>query len=334
MKIGILRGQENSFPEALIQRINDKSKKQQAGVTAEFVKIGGVRMDEPAEYRVIIDRISQDVPFYRAYLKNAALAGSEIINNPFWWSADDKFFNYALAARLGVATPKTVIVPHNTHPPDTTSESMRNLIYPVDWARLFSYVGFPAFLKPFAGGGWKHVYPVHNADEFFHFYNQTGSLCMTLQEAIDFTEYYRCYCIGRKQVHLMRYDPKRPHHERYVKNALPIPAAMEKRLRQDCVTLCNALGYDINTLEFAVRDGIPYAIDFLNPAPDADYHSVGAENFEWVVEAVSELAIERARQKPAPPKDYLWSNFLKDNRPPSAETKTPSTRRAAAEKKS
>ncbi len=334
MKIGILRGQENSFPEALIQRINDKSKKQQAGVTAEFVKIGGIRMDEPLEYRVIIDRISQDIPFYRAYLKNAALAGTEVINNPFWWSADDKFFNYALAERLGVAAPKTVILPHNSHPPDTTSESMRNLIYPMDWARIFSYVGFPAFLKPFAGGGWKHVYHVHNEDEFFHSYNQTGTLCMTLQEAIDFTEYYRCYCIGRKQVHIMQYDPKRPHHERYVKNAPPIPAAIEKRLIKDCITLCTALGYDINTLEFAVRDGIPYAIDFLNPAPDADYHSVGAENFEWVVEAVSDLAISRALQKPSAPKEYLWSNFLDGQKKTTAETRVKKPRRTAAEKKS
>jgi len=334
MKIGILRGQENSFPEALIQRINDKSKKQQASVTAEFVRIGGIRMDEPLDYRVIIDRISQDIPFYRAYLKNAALAGTEVINNPFWWSADDKFFNYALAERLGVAVPKTVILPHNAHPPETTSESMRNLTYPMDWARIFAYVGFPAFLKPFAGGGWKHVYHVHDENEFFHFYNQTGTLCMTLQEAIDFTEYFRCYCIGRKQVRIMRYDPKRPHHERYVKNAPPIPAAMEKRLVKDCLTLCSALGYDINTLEFAVRNGVPYAIDFLNPAPDADYHSVGADNFEWIVEAVADLAIARALKKPSVPKDYLWSQFLNDQAAPTGEAKVKKPRRPAGEKKS
>ena len=132
----------------------------------------------------------------------------------------------------------------------------------------------------------------------------------------------------------MQYDPKRPHHERYVKNAPPIPAAMEKRLVKDCITLCTALGYDINTLEFAVRDGVPYAIDFLNPAPDADYHSVGAENFEWVVEAVSDLAISRALEKPAPPKEYLWSGFLNAQAAPVAETKVKKPRPTAAEKKS
>ena len=70
--------------------------------------------------------------------------------------------------------------------------------------------------------------------------------------------------------------------------------------------LCGALGYDLNTVELAVRDGIPYAIDFMNPAPDADYHSVGHDNFEWIVKAVAELLAAKAkaprrRMRIAPP---------------------------------
>ena len=105
-KIGIIFGMENTFPPALVQRINNMNLE---GVTAEFVKVGGVKMADPSGYRVIIDRISQDIPFYRAYLKNAVLSGTIVINNPFWWTADDKFFNYALAYKLGVAIPPTVI---------------------------------------------------------------------------------------------------------------------------------------------------------------------------------------------------------------------------------
>ena len=67
-----------------------------------------------------MDRISHDIPFYRAYLKNAVLSGTFVINNPFWWGADDKFFNYALASKIGVATPRTVILPHKVNPPGTT----------------------------------------------------------------------------------------------------------------------------------------------------------------------------------------------------------------------
>jgi glutathione synthase/RimK-type ligase-like ATP-grasp enzyme len=103
-KIGIVFGMEDTFPGALVARINDLKVKD---VRAEFVKIGGVKMAEPSDYRVIIDRISHDIAFYRAWLKNAVLGGTKVINNPFWWGADDKFFNYALASRIGVAVPRT-----------------------------------------------------------------------------------------------------------------------------------------------------------------------------------------------------------------------------------
>jgi glutathione synthase/RimK-type ligase-like ATP-grasp enzyme len=239
------------------------------------------------------------------------LRGTTVINNPFWWSADDKFFNYCLAERLGVAVPRTVLLPHKDHPPTTTERSMRNLKYPLDWDGIFDHVGFPAFLKPHSGGGWKHVYKVNSPEEFFHAYDQTGDLCMTLQQGIEFEDYFRCYVINRKQVHVMRYDPRQPHHLRYVPGNPPAGAVMEERLVKDCLTLCRALGYDMNTVEFAVAGGIPYAIDFLNPAPDAARESVGEENFRWIVGAIAEMAIERALQPAAQSGDYLWSGFLR-----------------------
>ncbi|HLY17090.1 MAG TPA: hypothetical protein VKR61_07685 [Bryobacteraceae bacterium] len=310
-KIGILYGMENSFPGALVDRINSF---QAPDVHAESLVVGGVGMAQPSGYRVIVDRISQDIPFYRSYLKNAVLGGAIVINNPFWWSADDKFFNYAMAERIGVAVPRTVLLPHKKHPPDTTERSMRNLRYPLNWDEIFDYVGFPAFLKPHAGGGWKSVYKVDNPQELFAAYDQTGELCMTLQKAVDFTEYFRCYVIGREKVWVMRYDPKQPHADRYVKNPPPIEPAMYARVTGDCLKLCRALGYDMNTVEFAVEDGIPYAIDFLNPAPDADVHSVGPENFEWVVNAMAELAIQKALSDEQPAAEFRWANFLAGNR--------------------
>src|SRR5271165_283715 len=142
-------GMENTFPPALVEKINGMKVED---VKAEFVKLGGVKMAEPSEYRVIIDRISQDIEFYRAFLKNAVLSGTIVINNPFWWSADDKFFNYALASKLGVAVPNTVVLPHKSHPPGTSVQSMRNLRFPLNWDEVFEYIGFPAFLKPFKIG--------------------------------------------------------------------------------------------------------------------------------------------------------------------------------------
>ncbi|MBN1302770.1 MAG: hypothetical protein JW995_16255 [Melioribacteraceae bacterium] len=306
-KIGILFGQENTFPQAFVERVNSKKEN---GIKAEFVKIDKVVQGEPQGYDVLIDRISQDIPFYRGMLKNAALSGTAVINNPFWWSADEKFFNNALATKIGVKVPKTVLLPSNQHPPDTNEYSMRNLAYPLDWEWIFSYVGFPAFFKPFAGGGWKNVYKLENRDEFFNAYNETGTLVMMLQEAIEFTDYFRCYCLDRNFVRIMQYDPKQPHHLRYIKNAAPVERKMLQTIEENVLKINNGLGYDFNTAEFAVRDGIAYAIDFCNPAPDADIHSVGEENFEWVVEHAALMAIDRAKKHIEGQNNLTWGDFI------------------------
>jgi hypothetical protein len=306
-KIGVLFGMENSFPGALVENINAR---QVPGLHAEFVQTGAVHLDEHADYAVIVDRISHDIPFYRAFLKHAALTGTFIINNPFWWSADDKFFNYTLAAKLGVSIPPTVILPHKKHPEGTTDRSMRNLEYPLNWDAVFAYVGEHGFMKPVNGGGWRDVYHIHNRDEFFDAYNRSHQLCMMYQKAVDFSEYFRCYVVGQSKVHIMPYDPRRPHHERYIQT----PPAYDKKLlacvEADALKLCRALGYDLNTVEFAVENGIPYAIDFMNPAPDADLHSVGQANFDWIVREVADLAIAKASATSIALGELRWSSFL------------------------
>ncbi|HEX4020699.1 MAG TPA: hypothetical protein VHX63_06115 [Acidobacteriaceae bacterium] len=319
-KIGVLFGMENTFPGALVERINAMD---HDGIVAEFLETGGVAMAKPSPYAVIVDRISHDIPFYRGYLKNAVLSGTFVINNPFWWSADDKFFNYALAQKLGVAVPRTVLLPHKHLPPGTTERSMRNLQYPLDWDGIFEYVGFPAFLKPFDGGGWRDVYHVHNREDFFHAYDQTRDLCMTLQAAVNFEEYFRCYVVGQKKVHIMAYDPRRPHHERYVQNPPAYSKQLLHRVEKDALTLCRALGYDLNTVEFAVENGVPYAIDFMNPAPDADRFGVGETNFEWIVNAVAELAVAKAKASDKhAPAEMRWSAWLNGLDAPVAKRTT------------
>jgi len=306
-KIGILFGQERSFPPALIDRINSK---EVDGITAEAVSIDKVVQAAPTGYSVIIDRISQDVPFYRAFLKNAAISGTAVINNPFWWSADEKFFNNALAEKIGVPVPKTVLLPSKDHPDDTSAESFSNLAFPLDWEGMFQYIGFPAFMKPYAGGGWKNVYKLDSADDFFRAYNETGQLVMMLQEAIDFESYFRCYCIGGKYVRVMHYEPRNPFHLRYAAN-FNISQEMHQLLEEYVLRLNQALGYDFNTVELAVRDGVPYAIDFCNPAPDADIHSVGQENFDWVLETAANYAIERAQAQKDGQDNLTWGSFVR-----------------------
>jgi len=306
-KIGILFGQEGSFPPAFVERVNAKTGGKD--IQAEFVRLDKVVQGEPCGYDVIIDRISQDVPFYRGFLKNAALTGTAVVNNPFWWSADEKFFNNALATKIGVAVPKTVLLPSHQVPTDTNDNSFRNLAYPLDWEGMFSYVGWPAYFKPFAGGGWKNVYKLNNPEEFFRAYSETGQLVMMLQEEVLFNMYFRCYSIDQRNVRIMPYEPRNPYHLRY-QTEWNAPRDILQKVEEGVLILNQYLGYDLNTVEFAIRDGVPLAIDFCNPAPDAEAASVGQANFEWVVEAVSDMAIRKAREHKPGQDNLSWGKFI------------------------
>lgn len=320
MKVGLLVGRERSFPEAFIEYVNSSK----LGYTAEMVQVGGVRADEGKRYDLIIDRISHEIPFYRCYLKTAALNGTIVINNPFWWSADDKFFGTALVERLGIAIPRSILLPQKAYKEDVSDQSLRNLTYPLDWNAVLEYTGLPAIMKPYDGGGWKQVYKVHSLDELLHYYNQTDTTCMMLQEFITFDRYVRCYTIGRKDVRVMPYDPSKPYlKDQYFTDDNYLDKKLHERIVKDCLLLNEALGYDINTAEFAIRDGIPYAIDFTNPAPDADLQSVGRENQQWLLESVAALCtryLEGRMSKPEP--KLRWSEFMN---PPLAATESPKT---------
>jgi hypothetical protein len=288
-RIGILVGMEESFPAAFIERVN-----RTPGFQAELAKLGGIPERWKPPYRVLVDRISHEVPYYRLTLKAAALAGTYVINDPFWWSADDKFFGFSLAAKIGVRVPKTVLLPSKSYIPAIDPQrSLRNLEYPLDWEGIVRHVGFPAVLKPATGGGWKSVSRVNNMQELFRDYDASGELVMTLQEYIDFDEYVRCVCIGREDILPIQYDPRR---RCYIENNKPfLPRALEHEILDGAHKLNTALGYDMNSVEFACKDGVPYAIDFTNPAPDMHKESILPKHFEWCVEHMAKLVIAAAR---------------------------------------
>jgi hypothetical protein len=308
-RIGLLFGMEDTFPWALINAINSRA----AGIEAAPVEISVLKDDGVFPYDLILDRISHEVPFYRTYLKCAAASGVHIVNNPIWWSADDKFFDNLVAKAANVAVPRTVLLPHKDYPPSTEAKSFRNMKW-VNWDEVFAYLGWPIFMKPAYGGGWKDVYKVHNPTEFFDAYDQTRDLTMMAQEAIEFDSYYRCYVLGRKRVRIMMYNPKNPHHLRYVAD-YKTPPELETRMHRDAIALCEGLGYDMNTVEFAVRDGIPYAIDFMNCAPDADRASVGEENFDWMVANMADTLIEIVDEHKPLELTGSWPSVMNTSKP-------------------
>ncbi len=307
--VGILAGRETTFPAAIIESINFHGKGE---VKAEMCEFGGIEMDAPRHYDLVIDRISHEVPFYRATLKRLALEGCYVINNPFWWSADDKFFNFCLASKIGVAIPKTVLLPQQEYIDDIGEESLRNLQFPLDWDGIVEYTGLPAFLKPFDGGGWKNVSKITSIDQLLSEYNSSGQLCMTLQEGIDYDQFVRCYCVGQEKVLIMPYDPSKSYlsGEQYVHQPDYLETELKARVEGDVIKICKALGYDLNTVEFAIKDGIPFAIDFMNPAPDAELASVGEFNHRWIVDSMTSYVLDKLEKGFKMPK-YRWNSLLK-----------------------
>lgn len=291
MRIGLMCGREFSFPPAFIQAVNELGRPHD--IVGEHVKLGGTYMGESARYKVIVDRISHEVEYYRGYLKHAMLHGTYVINNPFWWTADDKFFNYTVVEKLGVTVPKTVLLPQKGYPADVdiNAESLRNLDYPIDWDAILEFIGLPAILKPYSGGGWKHVYKIHTKGELWEAYDGTSPYCMTLQEFIDFDHYVRCFTFGKSDIMPVAYDPKE---RRYLVIHDYLSPELGERVVRDARTINQALGYEMNTIEFAIKDGVPYAIDFLNPAPDFERDRITPFYFDIVVERMAKLVIDRA----------------------------------------
>ncbi len=297
-------GREWSFPPAFLEEVNRRN----AGVVAELVKVGAPRMDEASRYDVIIDRISHEVPFYRAYLKQAVVQGVTVVNNPFMWSADDKFFGAALADKLGVASPKTLALPNKNYIPGIVpEESLRNLIFPLDWRGIVEYVGLPCVLKDAHGGGWKEVYICHSMEELIHHYDSSGLLTMVVQEFVRWEHFVRCICLGQEHILPTKYDPRE---RKYLVDHAHLSAEVGARVVQDARTLVRALGYDMNSIEFAIRDGIPYAIDFMNPAPDMDIYSLTPHYFEWVVKTMADMAIQRALEPRPQERELRWHTLF------------------------
>ena len=310
--IGLLVGRENTFPGPFLDLVNKRGASD--GITAELAVLGGTpELFEPY-HAVLVDRISHEVPYYRAHLKSAVLLGTTVINDPFWWQADEKFFECTLARKLGVAVPKTIVLPNKQYIPDIDHvRSLRNLQFPLDWERLIEYTGLPAVLKPNTGGGWKDVFIVHSLEELITAYDQTGLKTMILQEYIDWDDYVRCICIGRQNILPIRYNPRAPFEDRY-QISRPVEGALRDQAIKDARTLVEALGYDMDTVEFAVKDGVLYAIDFLNPAPDFDNFSIKEDNFMWVLEKMTDLVLSYARGDAVPPwrDEHRWWKHVQE----------------------
>ncbi len=291
LRIGVMRGREESFPEAIVATINAKGGDE---VRAEFLQVGGTSMGEKCPYNVIMDRISHEVPYYQVYLKQASMQGTYVVNNPFWMNVDDKFFGYSLAQTMGIPVPKTVVLPNREYIADINAGSLRNL-WPIDWKARLEEVGLPCIMKPAFGGGWKNVTKIESIEHAIETYEQSGDLTMTLQEFIEWDDYIRCLCIGRKHARSIRYIPRPMGMGEYVQDLSVLNPEHARRAEEYSLRFNEVIGYDMNALEFAVKGDTVYAIDITNYVCDMDYKSLRDAHFHWAVDHMSDLLIEKAR---------------------------------------
>lgn len=305
-KIGVIFGNELSFPQELVERINSKTKKYKA----ESLSIDAIRNNEAIDYSVIFDRISYKVPFYNSFLKLALLNGTKVVNNPFWNCADNHIFQAALAAKIGIPTLKTVLLPSKELPDETNPDTFHNLKYPLDWDEVFSYVKFPAFLKPNYGHTSANSYKVYNKKEFFSAYELTGNRPMVLQQSIDFDAYYRCFVIARNRILIIRYEPGKPLHMRYEKAPESVDESVVKLLTPICNKVSNLLGFEFNSIDFGLLNGTAYAIDLVNPTPLADKEYLGDKHFDWLIDNTADYLIEIANTHTIAQDDFTFKNLI------------------------
>ncbi len=302
ISVGIISGKE-VFTSALLAELNSRP-----GIRAEWISLGPQSLQEKCPYNVVIDRLSHCYEFYQAYLKKAALDGAYVINNPFRFLCDDKFFNYGLAERLGVPVPKTVLLPSREYDERVLDrDDLHNLKEEFDWESVLDVVGLPAILKPYDGYGWREVYRVDTLDEVVKVYEESMMDVMMLQEFIEFDHYVRCFVVGGEAVLPTRYNPTE---RRYIVDHEHLSPDLGEQIVWSCRTLCTALGYDMNTVEFAIRDGVPYAIDFMNPVPEAKPEVITPVYFSWLVNHLCNFVEKVAREGRTTPYTFGPANVL------------------------
>ena len=305
--IAVLHGDEGTFPYDLISYLENKAP---SNISIKEICIGSVYSSDNFEYDVIIDRISHCIPFYREVMRLAFLTGAYVISNPFRTNPE-KFFANSVALRIGVNVPETVILPSKEWADYIKKTDLANLKYPLDWEGIIKTVGFPAVLKPVYGGGWRDVNIVNSLDELFYFYDKSGKKLMMLQEFINYSDYIRAFVVGKKYVRLSIFEPLHKKDitlKAYPEKEISLNGDIINEMKEKSCLLCDVLDYDVNSVEWAIKDGKAYAIDFCNQVPDARKEVINNINYKWFVSKLGDFAIECALEKPCL---NIWKSFEK-----------------------
>jgi hypothetical protein len=262
----------------------------------ERVTIEPFDLCQPCRYDVVLDRLTYWYNTSREWIKKAIVLNDVyVLNNPWTLQSMEKHTTYCAMMRLGMHVPDTWMVPPKEYEgfPDL-EPTLRRYARMFDLGELGRSLGYPMYMKPYAGGGWVGISRIENAEALRAAYEQSGVRLMHLQASIENHELFvRCVGIG-PQVRYVVYDPSAPLHDRYTMKA--VPAADLDTLRKITLTINSFFGWDFNSAEILRKEGVYHPIDFANACPDSQVTSLHY-HFPWLVKSKLRWAIFCAATK-------------------------------------
>ena len=289
--IGMLLGTEEDWPRAFEELVRRADVRVDSGGethtwATERVTIEPFSLRQGARHSIVIDRLAYWYYHPREWLKKAALMdGVYLLNNPFTFQSMEKHSAYCMLLRLGLHVPETWLIPPK-EPVDNVRWAYTAEKYnrEFDLPRIAEELGYPLFMKPFDGGGWRGVNRVTDAGTLTGAYDESGQELMHLQEAIDYDVFARTLTIGAEQRPL-RYDPSQPMHGRYTVEHEFLDADTGREV--DTISrMVNAIfRWEFNSCECLVADGVVHPIDYANACPDVALTSLHYY-FPWAITAL------------------------------------------------
>ncbi|RVT82244.1 hypothetical protein DXV76_17365 [Rhodobacteraceae bacterium CCMM004] len=316
-RIGLSLGADICWPiayETLLDRLNLDIKVGRDRVTfdCDRVTIEPFDLRQPVKYDVVIDRLTHWYSVSREWIKKAIVLNDlYVYNNPWSLQSNEKHTSYAAMMRLGLAIPETWMLPPKAYDPSEDLEpTLRKYARMFDLNEIGDKIGYPFFMKPYHGGGWKGVTKISDAADLHRAYDASGTEVMNLQKAVlPYEHFVRCVGLG-PQFRIVNYDPTAPLHDRYRMETDFLPEADQKTLIDTALTINTFFGWDFNSCESLLKDGVWHPIDFANACPDSQVTSLHY-HFPWLIKANLRWSIYCAATDRKMRKNMDWEPFIK-----------------------
>jgi hypothetical protein len=316
--IGLSLGADICWPlcfEALMKKLDLRIPLEDgSGDTLRFeverVFIEPYDLRQSCKYDVVVDRVTHWYHTSREWIKKAiVMDGLYVFNNPWSVQANEKHTSYCAMMALGMPIPETWMVPpKNYEPTPDLKPTLSRYAKLFDVRRIGDRIGWPMFMKPYDGGGWRAVTKVDDAAAVYKAYDESGKAVMHLQAAVSgFDRFVRCIGFG-PQTHCVLYDPEAPLHDRYTTKTDFITTADEDHLRKITLTINAFFGWEFNSCEALRKNGVWHPIDFANPCPDSQVTSLHW-HFPWMVKAYVRWSVFCAATKRKMCMNQDWSRF-------------------------